>query len=108
MFFECSICRSNNFFSIVFFLPRSPAGVVLAQVGESNRKDVRNAVEAAKKAQEWIGHLSKKLTDLFFKSKIIRKTIDFGVNVTNQFHSRAGPRKLHLTGSKFSTTLLKI
>ncbi|XP_023342279.1 aldehyde dehydrogenase family 16 member A1 isoform X3 [Eurytemora carolleeae] len=30
---------------------RSPAGAVLAQVGESNRKDVRNAVEAAKKAQ---------------------------------------------------------
>jgi aldehyde dehydrogenase (NAD+) len=31
----------------------SPSGAVLAQVGEGNRKDVRNAVEAAAKAESW-------------------------------------------------------
>ncbi len=31
----------------------SPAGQVLAQVGEGNRKDIRNAVEAAFKAESW-------------------------------------------------------
>jgi aldehyde dehydrogenase (NAD+) len=31
----------------------SPAGAVLAQVGDGNRKDIRNAVEAASKAESW-------------------------------------------------------
>ncbi|HWM61603.1 MAG TPA: aldehyde dehydrogenase family protein, partial [Rhizomicrobium sp.] len=31
----------------------SPAGAVLAQVGDGNRKDIRNAVEAAAKAESW-------------------------------------------------------
>ena len=31
----------------------SPAGVLVGEVGESNRKDIRNAVEAARKATGW-------------------------------------------------------
>ncbi len=31
----------------------SPAGVLIAHVGEGNRKDIRNAVEAAFKAESW-------------------------------------------------------
>ncbi len=31
----------------------APSGAVLAQVGDGNRKDIRNAVEAASKAESW-------------------------------------------------------
>ena len=31
----------------------SPAGEIIGQVGEGNRKDIRNAVEAAQKAESW-------------------------------------------------------
>lgn len=31
----------------------SPAGEIVGQVGEGNRKDIRNAVEAAQKAESW-------------------------------------------------------
>ena len=31
----------------------SPAGDIIGQVGEGNRKDIRNAVEAAQKAESW-------------------------------------------------------
>jgi len=31
----------------------SPAGVLVGEVGEGNRKDIRNAVEAARKASSW-------------------------------------------------------
>lgn len=33
----------------------SPKGVVLGEVGQGNRKDIRNAVEAARKAKSWGG-----------------------------------------------------
>ncbi|MEJ1969937.1 MAG: aldehyde dehydrogenase family protein [Rhizomicrobium sp.] len=33
----------------------SPAGAVIGQVGDGNRKDIRNAVEAAAKAEAWAG-----------------------------------------------------
>jgi aldehyde dehydrogenase (NAD+) len=33
----------------------SPSGEVVGQVGEGNRKDIRNAVEAAQKAESWSG-----------------------------------------------------
>ena len=31
----------------------SPAGILVGQVGDGNRKDIRNAVEAAHKAKNW-------------------------------------------------------
>jgi aldehyde dehydrogenase (NAD+) len=33
----------------------SPSGELIGQVGEGNRKDIRNAVEAAQKAESWSG-----------------------------------------------------
>jgi aldehyde dehydrogenase (NAD+) len=79
----------------------SPSGAILGEVGEGNRKDIRNAVEAAHQAAEWArgaGHTRAQIL-YYIAENLSSRAQEFAARIAGQTGggSEAGQREVEAT-----------